>query len=97
MESQFGQRIRILRENQGFYLRQVAALLEMDTTQLCRIEKGLRQLKKEQIPIIAKVLKEDQKELETLWLADQVMQLLKDEPTAYEALKTVSMNIKYRK
>lgn len=97
MVSKFGERIRTLRESQNLYLRQVAPLLEMDTAQLSKIEKGLRQLKKEQIPILAKVLKADQKELETLWLADQLMQLVKDEPTADEALKTVSKNIKNRK
>lgn len=97
MESKFGERIRTLRESQNLYLRQVAPLLEMDTAQLSKIEKGLRQLKKEQIPILAKVLKADQTELETLWLADQLMQLVKDEPTADEALKAVSKNIKNRK
>jgi len=97
MESQFGERIRTLRENQNLYLRQVAPLLEMDTAQLSKIEKGLRQLKREQIPILANILKADKKELETLWLADQLMQLVKDEPTADEALKTVTKNIKNRK
>lgn len=97
MESKFGERIRTLRESQNLYLRQVAPLLEMDTAQLSKIEKGLRQLKKEQIPILANILKADKKELETLWLADQLMQLVKDEPTADEALKTVSKNIKNRK
>jgi len=97
MESQFGERIRTLRENLNLYLRQVAPLLEIDTAQLSKIEKGLRQMKREQIPILAKVLKADQKELETLWLADQLMQLVKDEPTADEALKIVSKNIKNRK
>jgi HTH-type transcriptional regulator, competence development regulator len=97
MESQFGERIRTLRETQKLYLRQVAPLLEMDTAQLSKIEKGLRQLKKEQIPILANILKADKKELETLWLADQLMQLVKDEPTADEALKTVTKNIKNRK
>lgn len=97
MEGQFGERIRTLRESQNLYLRQVAPLLEMDTAQLSKIEKGLRQLKKEQIPILANILKADKKELETLWLADQLMQLVKDEPTADEALKTVTENIKNRK
>lgn len=97
MKSQFGERIRMLRESQNFYLRHIAPFLEMDTAQLSKIEKGLRQLKKEQIPVLAKVLKANPKELETLWLADQLMQLVKDEPTAGEALKTVSKNIKDRK
>lgn len=97
MESQFGERIRALREGQNLYLRQVAPLLDMDTAQLSKIENGVRQLKKEQIPILAKVLKVTSTELETLWLADQLMQLVKDEPMAGEALKTVSKNIKNRR
>ncbi len=41
MNSQFGERIRTLREKQNLYLRQVAPLLEIDTSQLSKIGKGL--------------------------------------------------------
>lgn len=97
MESQFGERIRTLREAHHLYLRQVAPQLDMDTAQLSKIEKGLRQLKKEQIPLLATILHADKVELETLWLADQLMQLVKDEPTADEALKSVSRKINRKK
>ena len=90
MESQFGAKIRALREAQNLFLRQVASFLEMDTAQLSKIEKGLRQLKKEQIPVIAEILKSDKEELLTLWLADQVMEVLDGEPLADEALKSVT-------
>jgi HTH-type transcriptional regulator, competence development regulator len=52
MDSQFGNRVRVLREKQKLYLRQVAPLLEMDTALLSKIEKGQRHLKKEQIPLL---------------------------------------------
>jgi len=94
MINKFGDKVRALRENQKLYLRQVAPVLEMDTAQLSKIEKGLRHLKKDQIPILAKVLKADLKELETLWLADQVLDLVKDQPNADEVLKSVSKTIK---
>lgn len=97
MESQFGEKIRTLREAQHLYLRQVAPQLDMDTAQLSKIEKGLRQLKKEQIPLLATILQADKVELETLWLADQLMQLVKDEPTADEALKSVTKQLKKTK
>ncbi len=42
MKSQFGEKIRTLREEQNLYLRQVAPLLEMETAQLRKIEKGIR-------------------------------------------------------
>lgn len=46
MISQFGTKIRPLREQHNLYLRQVAPLFEMDTAQLSKIEKGQRQIKK---------------------------------------------------
>ena len=94
MYSQFGERIRELREKQNLYLRQVAPLLEMDTAQLSKIEKGMRQLKREQIPILAETLKVDQDELLTLWLADQIYDVVKGEKLANEAMQVAEKNIK---
>ena len=97
MESQFGEKIRALRERQHLYLRQVASLLEMDTAQLSKIEKGLRQLKREQIPIIAGILKASSDELMTLWLADQIYEVVKDEKMANEAMQVAEKNINLKK
>ncbi|MBK6699296.1 MAG: helix-turn-helix domain-containing protein [Saprospiraceae bacterium] len=71
MNSQFGERIRTFRDKQNLYLQQVAPLIEMDTAQLSKIEKGLRQLKREQVPIIADLLKANSDDLVTLFFADQ--------------------------
>lgn len=97
MDSQFGEKIRALREQQNLYLRQVAALLEMDTAQLSKIEKGARQLKRDQIPVIASILKAQTDELLTLWLADQIYAVLKDEKLANEAMQVTEEKIKYKK
>lgn len=97
MESQFGEKIRALREQQHLYLRQVAPMLEMDTAQLSKIEKGLRLLKREQIPTIARILKADKNELLTLWLSDQIYALVKDEKLANEAIQVTEEKIKCKK
>lgn len=97
MESHFGEKIRALREEQHLYLRQVAPLLEMDTAQLSKIEKGLRQLKREQIPTIAHILKANEDELLTLWLADQIYAVVKDEKLANEAIQVTEEKIKFKK
>ncbi len=94
MAYQFGDKIKELRVKQNLFLRQVAAQLDMDTAQLSKIEKGTRQLKQEQLEPLAKILKAELAELQTLWLADQVLDLVKDQPNADEALKTVSKKIK---
>lgn len=97
MESQLGEKIRALREKQQLYLRQVAPLLEMDTAQLSKIEKGMRQLKREQIPIIAEILKVSSDELMTLWLADQIYAVVKDEKLANEAMQVTEEKIRFKK
>lgn len=94
MDSQFGSKIRSLREQRKLYLRQVAPLLEMDTAQLSKIEKGLRQMKKEQITLIAEIYKTDESELETLWLSDQIVEVVKDSNTALQAIYFAGNQIK---
>lgn len=58
------------------------------------MERGERPIKKEQIALLADILKADKEELQTLWLADQVMDVIKDEPLADKALKSVTKKVK---
>ena len=97
MKSQFGEKVRTLREKQNLYLRQVAPLLEMDTAQLSKIEKGLRQIKKEQSPILADLIKADKDELLILWLAEQLYDVVKDEKFANEAMQAAEKKINFKK
>jgi transcriptional regulator with XRE-family HTH domain len=93
MKSQFGERIRELREEQNLYLRQVAPLLEMDTAQLSKIEKGLRQIKREQISVLSDILHVKKDELLTLWVADQIIDVTKDEDVALMAMEVAEKEI----
>ena len=85
MYSQFGDRFSELRETQHLFLRHVAALLAKDTAQLSKIEKVSRLLKREQIPVISTILIADEDELLTLWLADQIYAVIKDEDVGEKA------------
>jgi transcriptional regulator with XRE-family HTH domain len=68
----FSEKLRQLREEKQLYQKQLASVLSIDTPMYCRIEKGERRAKREQILIIADVLNIDSEELLALWLADQV-------------------------
>jgi transcriptional regulator with XRE-family HTH domain len=92
MENRFGDKIKTLRERQHLYLRQVAAYLEIDTALLSKIEKGVRNLKKEHIPKLAEVLNADKEELLTLYLADQLDEIIKDEPLGKKAMNIIIKN-----
>src|SRR5882724_8606031 len=94
MKNQFGNKIKELRESKGLLQRQVASLLEIDTPMLSKIERGERKAKKEQVKQLSDILKNNLDELQTLWLADQVYEMVKDEKVADSALKSVSKNIK---
>ena len=75
----FTERIKQLREERQMPQRQLAAALEIDTATYCKIEKGERRVKAEQVVIIADLLKTDKDELLAFWLADQVTAVVVDE------------------
>ena len=97
MNSKFGNKIRILREEQNLLLRQVASLLDMDTAQLSKIERGERQAKKETVLNISKILKISKDELLTLWLADQIYEVVKNEDNALKAMMVAEEQVEYLK
>ena len=97
MATQFGDRIRELRTKQKLLLRQVASKLDVDTSIISKMERGERPIKKEQIIILAEILKVDKDELLTLWLADQLYDVVKDEKLATEAMKLAEQKINYKK
>jgi len=84
-----GTRLRELRESQGLLLRQVAAQIDMDTALMSKMERGERRPQREHIVKIATVLKINEEDLIILWLADRIIDVIKDEPLAEKALKEV--------
>jgi transcriptional regulator with XRE-family HTH domain len=92
-----GEKIKELRESKGLLQRQLAASLEIDTPMFSKIERGERRAKREQVVKLAELLKTDVNELLTVWLADQVYEIVKDEETAVGALKVAESTVKYSK
>ncbi|MDD2437496.1 MAG: helix-turn-helix transcriptional regulator [Massilibacteroides sp.] len=89
----FANKIRELRESKQMLQRHVSAALDMDNAMYCKIEKGDRRAKREQIPMIAEILQVDPEELLILWLADKVVEVFDDEKElAGKALEIVLKN-----
>jgi len=77
--------------------RQLAAALEIDTATYCKIEKGERRAKREQVCILANFLEIDRDLLLNLWLAEQIYSVVKDEENAEKVLNIVHDKvIKYK-
>ena len=75
----FPTKIHQLREERQLYQKQLADALSIDTPMYCRIERGERRAKREQIQAIAKILQTSAEELLSLWLADQVNAIISTE------------------
>lgn len=89
----FGEHIRNLREAKGLLQRQLSAKLDIDTPMYSKIERGERRAKREQVNILADYLGAPHDELLTLWLADQVLDIIKDEALAPKVLKAAEKQI----
>ena len=72
--------------------RKVAAALDIDTATYCKIENGNYSPKREQVVALAGIFGTDEKELLTLWLADQIKEITEQEKDiANEAMEIVKM------
>lgn len=95
--SNFGDLIRIAREDKGLFLRQVAAELGIDQAIISKFERNERKPTKEQVLKFAKFYKLDKETLLVEWLSDKVAYDLQDENLADKVLKAAEQKIKYKK
>lgn len=93
----FIERIKQLREERKLPLKKLAGALNINLDTCWKIEKSKHFAKKEQIPMTADILQADPDELLTLWLADQVAEVVANESLAFEALKVAEEKVKYNK
>jgi len=88
----FADKIKQLREESGQLQRKVAAALDVDAGLYSKIERGERPAKREQVINLASILHTDEKELLTLWLADQIKEITEPEKDiANDAMEIVKM------
>ena len=93
MSTIFGNRIKTIREEKQIPQRQLASALEIDTATYCKIEKGDRRAKREQVFILSELFEIDSKELIRLWSADKVYDIIAKEDEATQILNVVAESI----
>ena len=93
MNSQFGNKIRILREEQKMLLRQLAPLLDMDTAQLSKIERGERLATNEQLKRLAAFYKVSEASLKVKHTAEKILKEYGVNETTYDAIQLVNEQI----
>ena len=82
-----GDKLRQLREENQMAQRQVGAVIEVDGAFVSKVESNEKPIKRDHLKKLAKLFKVDEVELQTLWLADKVRNILSEEPQAEEVIK----------
>jgi transcriptional regulator with XRE-family HTH domain len=84
-----GVKLKELRELNGFVQRQIAALLEIDTAYVSKMESGDKQISRDHLKKLATIYKVPEKELITLWVADKIIKIIDKEKVGKDALQLV--------
>ncbi len=91
----FGDIIRNKREEKGMLLRQLAAMIDVDTAILSKVERGERKARREQVEKIAKALELNEKELMIEYLSENIAYEIIDEDSAMDVLRVAEDKVKY--
>ncbi len=91
-----GTMIRNLRKERKLPLREVAGFLDMDQAILSKIERGQRNITREQIIKLADYFKVNQEDFMVAWLSDKIMYTIGEEESALKALQMAEEQVAYR-
>jgi len=90
-----GQKIKELREQSGLKQRELAYQLGIGEGFLSKVENDQKPLKREDLTKLNELFKTPIEELESLWLANKVYSIVRDEESALSALKVAEEQITY--
>ena len=89
-----GEKLKELREAKGLVQRQVAAALEVDTAYVSKMESNEKPVSRTHLKRLSDLLNISNEKLLTLWLADKVYDMVKDEDVALNALIATQQELK---
>lgn len=92
-----GQKIRVLRESNQMLQRELASKLEVGDGYLSKIERDQKVLKREHLKTLSLIFNCPLKELEAIWIASKVYDIVKYEETGLEALRVAEEQVKYNR
>ncbi len=93
-ENMLGEKLKEFREARGLVQRQVAAVLEVDTAYISKMESNEKPVNRLHLKKLSVLLGIIEEELLTLWLADKVYDVVKDEGVALKAMQAAEIEVK---
>jgi len=94
-KTKFGDLIKELRVSNELPLRKVAAVLDIDTSTLSKIEKGERNASREMVKTLSDFFKQNYEEMLVTYLSDKVAYELVEDSCSSKVLKVAEEKIKY--
>lgn len=91
-----GRKIKELRESSGMFQRQLAAILEIGDGYVSKVENDQKAIKREHLKTISETFNFSFEELEALWIATKIYDIVKNEKEGLNALKAAEEQIKYK-
>jgi transcriptional regulator with XRE-family HTH domain len=88
-ENMLGEKLKELRESNGFVQRQVAAALGVDTAYVSKMENNDKPVSRAKLKSLAQFYRIKETTLLPFWLAEKVLSVVNDEDCATDALKIV--------
>jgi transcriptional regulator with XRE-family HTH domain len=92
-----GNRLRQLREENKLPLRKVAAMLDVDTAILSKMERSVRNLNKEIIRKLSDIYNVESAPLIVQFLSEKIVNDLQNEPLASQAISYAGKSIKSKR
>ena len=92
-----GDTLRKLREEKQLPLRKVAAMLDIDTSLLSKIERNERRANREQVIALAKIYEVKENQLLVEYFSDIVAYEISEEESTKQILQVAEEKIKYIK
>ena len=89
-----GEKLKKLREAKGLVQRLVAADLQVDTAYISKMEHNEKPVSRNHLKKLSKLYCVPENELLPIWLADKVLQLVKNEKHSVQALEMVLDKVK---
>lgn len=92
----FGEKIKALRESKSLSQREVGAVIHVDAAFISKVEKGEKRIPRDHLDRLSAFLEVGKEELETLWLAEKLYQIVENEELGHEALKVAEAEFLYQ-
>lgn len=89
-----GDKLRQLRDEKSLMQREVGAVIEVDGAFISKVENSEKPINRKHLATLSKFFKVQEDELQTLWLADKIRLIIKEEKLGKQAIQIVFNDFK---